>query len=45
MKETGYTWNTIGRTVQDMSQWRDHVVASLCVDIHEEDQVSKKSLK
>ena len=36
MKETGYTWNTIGRTAQDRSQWRD-LVAALCVDIHEED--------
>ena len=36
MKETGYTWNTIGRAVQDRSQWRD-LVAALCVDIHEED--------
>ena len=36
MKETGCTWNTIGRVAQDRSQWRDLVIA-LCVDIHEED--------
>ena len=36
MKETGYTWNTIGRAAQDRSQWRN-LVAALCVDIHQED--------
>ena len=36
MRETGYTWNTIGRVAQDRSRWRA-LVAALCVDIHEED--------